>query len=231
MIGLSAVAEIGLFSSRSAHFSAFAFRPSTHREAKSREPLARIAIDWSRFAIMTGIMTFSSKLPPWAPIVITASLPITWAAIWVSISLITGFTLPGMIAIMPGKVNPVMSEMLTQIAAQVIGNDAVITIGAQGGNFELNVMIPVMIANLLQSIAILANGSRLFASRCVDGLKANPEKCADLLEKSPISATALNPIIGYERAAMLIKDALKKKASVKQLAIEQGLITKEQADK
>jgi fumarate hydratase class II len=134
-------------------------------------------------------------------------------------------------SIMPGKVNPVMSEMLTQIAAQVIGNDAAITIGAQGGNFELNVMIPVMIANLLQSIAILANGSRLFAARCVDGLKPNAEKCADLLEKSPISATALNPIIGYERAAKLIKDALAKKASVKQLAIEQGLITKEQADK
>ncbi|HEV3026097.1 MAG TPA: class II fumarate hydratase, partial [Planctomycetota bacterium] len=134
-------------------------------------------------------------------------------------------------SIMPGKVNPVMSEMLTQIAAQVVGNDAAITIGAQGGNFELNVMIPVMIANLLQSIAILANGSRLFAARCVDGLRANTEKCADLLEKSPISATALNPIIGYERAAKLIKDALAKKASVKQLAIEQGLITREQADK
>jgi fumarate hydratase class II len=134
-------------------------------------------------------------------------------------------------SIMPGKVNPVMSEMLTQIAAQVIGNDAAITIGAQGGNFELNVMIPVMIANLLTSIAILANGTRLFAARCVDGLKANAEKCAELLEKSPISATALNPIIGYDRAAKLIKEALAKKASVKQLAIEQGLITKEQADK
>ena len=134
-------------------------------------------------------------------------------------------------SIMPGKVNPVMSEMLTQIAAQVIGNDAAITIGAQGGAFELNVMIPVMIANLLQSIAILANGSRLFAARCVDGLKPNAEKCAELLEKSPISATALNPIIGYERAAKLIKEALAKKASVKQLAIEQGLITREQADK
>jgi fumarate hydratase class II len=133
-------------------------------------------------------------------------------------------------SIMPGKVNPVMSEMLTQIAAQVIGNDATITIGAQGGHFELNVMIPVMIANLLNSIAILASGSRLFAARCVDGLKANADKCAELLEKSPISATALNPIIGYDRAAKLIKEALSKKASVKQLAIEQGLITKEQAD-
>ncbi|MBI3857123.1 MAG: class II fumarate hydratase [Planctomycetes bacterium] len=133
-------------------------------------------------------------------------------------------------SIMPGKVNPVMSDMMTQIAAQVIGNDAAITIGAQGGNFELNVMIPVMIANLLNSVAILASGCRLFATRCVDGLAANPEKCAELLDKSPISATALNPIIGYERAAKLIKEALAKKASVKQLAVEQGLITKEQAD-
>ncbi|HLF94315.1 MAG TPA: class II fumarate hydratase [Planctomycetota bacterium] len=134
-------------------------------------------------------------------------------------------------SIMPGKVNPVMSEMLTQIAAQVIGNDAAITIGAQGGNFELNVMIPVMTHNLLGSIAILANGSRLFAARCVDGLKANAEKCAELLEKSPISATALNPIIGYERAAKLVKEALAKKVSVKKLAVEQGLIKAEDADR
>jgi len=133
-------------------------------------------------------------------------------------------------SIMPGKVNPVMCEMLVQVAAQVIGNDAAITIGAQGGHFELNVMIPLMTANLLQSIEILAAGSRLFASKCVDGLKANAERCAELLEKSPISATALNPILGYDRTAKLIKEALAKDASVKQLAIEQGLITKEQAD-
>jgi fumarate hydratase class II len=133
-------------------------------------------------------------------------------------------------SIMPGKVNPVMSEMLTQVAAQVIGNDAAITIGAQGGHFELNVMIPVMTYNLLQSITILANGSKLFAARCVDGLKADVERCTEMLEKSPISATALNPVIGYDRAAKLIKESLAKKTSVKGLAIEQGLITKEQAE-
>jgi fumarate hydratase class II len=133
-------------------------------------------------------------------------------------------------SIMPGKVNPVMAEMLVQVAAQVIGNDAAITIGAQGGAFELNVMIPVVTANLLDSIAILANGSRLFAERCVDGLQADAARCAELLEKSPISATVLNPVLGYERTAALIKDALAKKASVKQLAVEQGLITKEQAE-
>ncbi len=134
-------------------------------------------------------------------------------------------------SIMPGKVNPVMSEMLTQIAAQVIGNDAAITIGGQGGNFELNVMIPVMIHNLLGSIWILSNGCRLFALRCVDGLSADEARCREMLEKSPISATALNPIIGYERAAKLIKEALAKKTSVKKLAVEQGLIKAEDADR
>jgi fumarate hydratase class II len=134
-------------------------------------------------------------------------------------------------SIMPGKVNPVMSEMITQIAAQVIGNDAAITIGAQGGNFELNVMIPVMISNLLQSIAILSSGSRLFAVRCIDGLSPNEERCRALLELSPISATALNPILGYETVAKLIKEALQKKVSVKKLAVDKGLITQKQADR
>ncbi len=134
-------------------------------------------------------------------------------------------------SIMPGKVNPVMSEMLVQVGAQVIGNDAAITVGAQGGHFELNVMIPMMAANLLDSIAILSSGSLLFATKCVDGLKANAERCAELLEKSPISATALNPLLGHDRVAKLVKEALAKNVSVKQLAVEQGLITKEQAAK
>jgi fumarate hydratase class II len=133
-------------------------------------------------------------------------------------------------SIMPGKVNPVLCEMLVQVAAQVIGNDAAVTMGAQGGAFELNVMIPVMISNLLHSIEILANGARLFAARCVDGLQADAARCAELLERSPIAATVLNPVIGYERAAALVKEALAKKASVRQLAIDQGLITAEQAD-
>jgi fumarate hydratase class II len=134
-------------------------------------------------------------------------------------------------SIMPGKVNPVMSEMLTQVAAQVIGNDVAIAIGAQGGNFELNVMIPVMIHNFLGSVAILSNACRLFAEKCVDGLKVNADRVSDLLEKNPISATVLNPVIGYERAAKLVKEALAKKASVKKLAVEQGLIKAEEADR
>ena len=133
-------------------------------------------------------------------------------------------------SIMPGKVNPVMSEMLVQVAAQVIGNDVAIAVGAQGGAFELNVMIPVMIHNFLGSAALLANGCRLFAERCVDGLKANADRVAELLERNPIAATVLNPLIGYERAAALVKEALARKTSVKKLAVEQGLIRAEDAD-
>ncbi len=134
-------------------------------------------------------------------------------------------------SIMPGKVNPVMCEMVAQVAAQVIGNDQASTVGGQGGNFELNVMIPVMIHNFLGSAAILSGACRLFAAKCVDGLQVNAERCADLIERNPISATVLNPIIGYERAAKLVKEALFKKASVKKLAIEQGLIKAEEADR
>jgi fumarate hydratase class II len=134
-------------------------------------------------------------------------------------------------SIMPGKVNPVMSEMLVQVGAQVIGNDAAVTIGAQGGHFELNAMIPVIAANVLDSIGILGRSCQLFRTKCVDGLKANEERCLELLEKSPIVATALNPVLGYDRTAKLIKEALAKKRSVKELAIEQGLITRAQAEK
>ncbi len=134
-------------------------------------------------------------------------------------------------SIMPGKVNPVLCEVLTQVAAQVIGNDLAVTIGAQGGQFELNVMIPVMAHNVLSSTALLANACTLFADRCIDGLQANPERCEELALKSLSLVTALNPIIGYDKAAALAKEAYKKRVSVKQLALDQKLITEEQARK
>ncbi len=134
-------------------------------------------------------------------------------------------------SIMPGKVNPVMCEMLIQVAAQVIGNDAAVAIGGQGGNLELNTMIPVMIHNILDSIQILSNGCLLFAEKCVDGLKADADRCAELLERNPISATVLAPLVGYERAARLVKDALARKESAKKLAVEQGLVSPEDADR
>jgi len=133
---------------------------------------------------------------------------------------------------MPGKVNPVMSEMLTQIAAQVIGNDAVITIGCPGRQFRAQRDDP---RHDREPAELDRDPGERLAAVC-GALRRRPQgqpptKCADLLEKSPISATALNPIHRLRPRAKLIKEALAKKASVKQLAIDQGLITKEQADK
>jgi fumarate hydratase class II len=134
-------------------------------------------------------------------------------------------------SIMPGKVNPVMCEMLIQVGVQVQGQDLAVALGGQNGQLELNAMIPVMTVNLLDSIALLTSATRLFAERCVDGLEADAVRCAESLEKSPLAATVLNPIIGYERAAALAHEARAKGVSVKVLAIEQGLISKEDADR
>jgi fumarate hydratase class II len=134
-------------------------------------------------------------------------------------------------SLMPGKVNPVMCEMLVQVSAQVIGNDAAITIGAQGGQFELNAMIPLLAHNLLQSIEILASGCRLFAERCVDGIEADEARCREFLERNPVAATVLNPVLGYDRTAELVKEAFRRRVSVKRLAVEQGLISSEEAER
>jgi fumarate hydratase class II len=131
-------------------------------------------------------------------------------------------------SIMPGKVNPVMCEVMTQVAAQVIGNDSAITIGAQGGNFELNVMIPVMIHNFLGSVTLLANASTAFAGKCVDGIQASAERCEELAQMSSALVTALNPVIGYDKAAAIAKEAQKKRVSVKKLLLEQKLMSEQQ---
>ena len=110
-------------------------------------------------------------------------------------------------SIMPGKVNPVMSEMLLMICAQVVGNDAAIGWGGAAGNFELNVMIPMMAYNLLHSVGILASGCRLFASRCVEGIEPNVERSAALIEQSLAMVTALNEAIGYDAAAAIAKES------------------------
>jgi fumarate hydratase class II len=132
-------------------------------------------------------------------------------------------------SIMPGKVNPVMPEMLLQVCAQVVGNDAAAAAAGAGGQFELHAMMPVLIVNVLDAIELLANASRLFAERCVDGLQADAAAMAARLERSPLAATALNPLIGYEKAAELAKEAAAKGVSVKSLALERGLVTPERA--
>jgi fumarate hydratase, class II len=127
-------------------------------------------------------------------------------------------------SIMPGKVNPVIPEAVTQVAAQVIGNDAAIAFGGASGAFELNVYIPMMARNLLESFKILTNSAKLFAERCIDGLVANEERLRELAESSPSIVTPLNSAIGYEEAAAVAKQALKEKKTIRQTVIDRGLI-------
>jgi fumarate hydratase, class II len=128
-------------------------------------------------------------------------------------------TQPGS-SIMPGKINPVMCEMMMQVGAQVIGHDAAITFSAASGNFELNTMMPVMAYNLLQSIELLANAARLFTRRCVQRLKANAERCAGNVERSLALCTALAPEIGYDKAAHIAKVACETNRTIRDVARE-----------
>ncbi|QCQ90185.1 class II fumarate hydratase [Rhodococcus sp. SGAir0479] len=127
-------------------------------------------------------------------------------------------------SIMPGKVNPVLPEAVTQVAAQVVGNDATVAWGGAAGAFELNVYIPVMARNLLESFRLLANVSRLFADRCIAGLEADEDRLRTLAESSPSIVTPLNSAIGYEEAAAVAKQALKEKKTIRQTVIDRGLI-------
>jgi len=127
-------------------------------------------------------------------------------------------------SIMPGKVNPVICEAVLMVAAQVIGNDAAITAGGAAGNFELNVMLPMIARNVLESIRLLANASRLLADRCVDGVTANVDHCRTLAESSPSIVTPLNRYIGYENAAAVAKSALKQGKTIRQVVIEDGYV-------
>jgi len=133
-------------------------------------------------------------------------------------------TQPGS-SIMPGKVNPVIAESVTMVCAQVIGNDVTVTVGGQAANFELIVMLPVMAYNLLQSIELLAAASSNFAAKCIEGIKANEERCQSLIEESLAMCTALAPEIGYEAAAQIAKDAYKSGKTVRQVAQEQKVLS------
>jgi fumarate hydratase, class II len=127
-------------------------------------------------------------------------------------------------SIMPGKVNPVLPEAVTQVAAQVIGNDAAVAWGGASGAFELNVYIPMMARNILESFKLLTNVSKLFAQRCITGLAANVEHLRELAESSPSIVTPLNSAIGYEEAAAVAKQALKERKTIRQTVIDRGLI-------
>ena len=133
-------------------------------------------------------------------------------------------------SIMPGKVNPVMCEMMMMVCAQITGNDTAITISNQQSNFELNVMLPVITHNLLQSITLLGNASRLFADKAIAGFTVNQERIAGLLDRNPILVTALNPVIGYDKAAQIAKKAYAEGRSLKDVAAEMTELSKEELD-
>ncbi|MFI9205345.1 class II fumarate hydratase [Streptomyces sp. NPDC053048] len=138
-------------------------------------------------------------------------------------------------SIMPGKVNPVICEAVLMVAAQVTGNDATVATAGAAGNFELNVMLPVMAKNLLESIRLLANASRLLADRAVDGITANVERAREYAESSPSVVTPLNRYIGYEEAAKVAKKSLAERKTIREVVlesgyVERGLLTAEQLD-
>ena len=135
-------------------------------------------------------------------------------------------TQPGS-SIMPGKVNPVIAESVTMVAAQVIGNDVTLTVAGQAGNFELLVMLPVMAHNLLQSIELLAHAAENFAVRCVDGIVANKETCQGLIEKSLAMCTALAPAIGYEAAAAIAKESYRTGSTVREVARQKRVLSED----
>src|SRR5262245_12790438 len=126
-------------------------------------------------------------------------------------------------SIMPGKVNPVIPEVVTQVAAQVIGNDAAITVGGMQGHFELNVFVPLLARNILDSIKLLTNAARLLAEKCVDGIEANREQCERYAELTLSAATALNPYIGYDKGTEIVREAAASGRSLREVAREAGV--------
>jgi len=128
---------------------------------------------------------------------------------------------------MPGKVNPVIAESVLMVAAQVIGNDAAITVGGMGSVFELNLMMPVMTHNMLESIRLLAAAANNFTERCVSGIVADVERCREMIEKSLAMCTALAPEIGYDAAAAIAKESYATGKTVRQIAMEKKILSPE----
>jgi aspartate ammonia-lyase len=133
-------------------------------------------------------------------------------------------------SIMPGKVNPVIPEVVNQVAFQVIGADVTITIASEHGQLELNVMEPVIAYNSFQSIDMLRRACRILGERCIDGITANKEQCRKLVENSVGIVTALNPVIGYEACSAIAKEALERNCSVYELVLDKGLLDRKKLD-
>jgi aspartate ammonia-lyase len=134
-------------------------------------------------------------------------------------------------SIMPGKINPVMAECLNMISFQLIGNDTTVSLAAQAGQFELNVMTPVMTSNILDSISFLNNYLPVFQRRCIEGITANKDRLRNIVEMNPSFATVLSPKIGYLKAAELVKQAMESKKSIRDLVVARGILSEAEADK
>ena len=134
-------------------------------------------------------------------------------------------------SIMPGKVNPVIPEMMMQVSAQVIGNDQTITFSSSHGNFELNTMLPVMAHNLLESIELLTSGTAVFDQKLISELEANTEKLEENIQKNSILVTALVPVLGYDKSAEIAKDAISQNKTIKEVVVEKELLSSDEIDK
>ncbi|MEX0820942.1 MAG: lyase family protein [Rhodothermales bacterium] len=133
-------------------------------------------------------------------------------------------------SIMPGKVNPVLSEAMMMVCARVMGNHTTVTVGGQHGNFELNVMMPVMAHAVMESISSLTGACDAFRTRCVEGIEADRERCRELLELNPSIATALNAAIGYDKASQVAKKAAAERRSIRDVVKEMNLLSDEELD-
>jgi fumarate hydratase class II len=132
---------------------------------------------------------------------------------------------------MPGKVNPVIPEMMMQVSAQVIGNDHTITFSSSHGNFELNTMLPVMAHSLLESIELLTSGTAVFDQKLISELEANTEKLEENIQKNSILVTALVPVLGYDKSAEIAKEAISQNKTIKEVVVEKGLLSSDEIDK
>ncbi len=132
---------------------------------------------------------------------------------------------------MPGKVNPIMAEMLNMICFQVNGNDITISEASQASQLELNVMMPIIAYNILHSLEILKNGIKTFREKCISGIKANKKKCQEYLEKNPIIATSLTPFLGYQKTSEIIKKAYNENKTIKEIILSLRLFKNKELDK
>jgi len=206
--------------------------------------VAAILADWTGHPFVTNSDFFESlsasdslvELSGQLKTVATSLMKIANDLRWMNCGPIAGISeivLPALqpgSSIMPGKINPVIPEATMMVCAQVMGNDLAVCLGGQHGNFQLNVMLPVMITNLLESETLLGNVSRVLADKAIAGFEVNRERIAELVDKNPILVTALNPVIGYEKGAEVAKRAYAEGRSLKEVAAEMTDLTPEQLD-